>query len=112
MPQHQNQLSYNPLDNLHQFEALFNFATIGIILTNNEGAIINFNRYAETQFGYAKEEVLGKKVEVLLPATVKAKHIQYREKYHEHPEPRIMGHGRDLFAQNKNGTTFPRRSKP
>jgi PAS domain S-box-containing protein len=102
MQQHQNLI-----DNVHQFEALFNFATVGIILTNNDGAIINFNRYAETQFGYAKEEILGKKVEVLLPAPAKAKHVHYRDKYYEHPEPRIMGHGRDLFAQNKNGKTFP-----
>jgi PAS domain S-box-containing protein len=54
------------IDNIHQFEALFNFATIGIVVTNNEGKIINFNKYAETQFGYTKDEIVGQVVEVLL----------------------------------------------
>ncbi|MEO6722216.1 MAG: PAS domain-containing sensor histidine kinase [Ferruginibacter sp.] len=95
------------IDNIHQFEALFNFATIGIVVTNNEGLIVNFNKYAETQFGYAKEEIIGKVVDVLLPTSTHARHVKYREQYYEHPEPRIMGHGRDLFAQNKSGATFP-----
>lgn len=95
------------IDNLHQFEALFNYATIGIIVTNDKGRIINFNKYAEIQFGYPKEEILGQTVETLLPKKIHAAHIKYREQYYENPEPRIMGHGRDLYAQNKDGSTFP-----
>src|ERR1700733_2199639 len=102
-----NIFQLNNIDNIHQFEALFNFATIGIVVTDNEGRIINFNKYAETQFGYTKEEILGNVVDVLLPDSTHARHIKYREQYYRHPEPRIMGHGRDLFAQSKNGTTFP-----
>ncbi|MEO8765968.1 MAG: PAS domain-containing sensor histidine kinase [Ginsengibacter sp.] len=97
----------NEVDNTHQFEALFNFATIGIIVTNNEGKIINFNKYAETQFGYTKAEIFGNVVEVLLPTSTHARHIKYREQYYHNPEPRVMGHGRDLLAQRKDGTTFP-----
>ena len=97
----------NNMDNIHQFEALFNFATIGIVVTDKEGRIVNFNKYAETQFGYTKEEMLGQVVDVLLPASMHARHVQYREQYYHHPEPRIMGHGRDLFARSKDGTTFP-----
>lgn len=95
------------IDNIQQFEALFNFATIGIVVTNNEGKIINFNKYAETQFGYSKEEMVGQVVDVLLPTETHARHVKYREQYYHNPEPRVMGHGRDLFAQNKDGTTFP-----
>lgn len=95
------------IDNIHQFEALFNFATIGIVVTNNEGKIVNFNKYAETQFGYTRQEILGYTVDKLLPTSAHARHIKYREEYYDHPEPRIMGHGRDLFAQRKNGETFP-----
>ena len=102
-----NYLTLNNIDNIHQFEALFNFATIGIVVTNNEGTIINFNKFAEIQFGYSKEEVLGKVVDILLPDAKKTRHVKYREQYYHHPEPRIMGHGRDLFAKNKDGTTFP-----
>ncbi|MEO8769411.1 MAG: PAS domain-containing sensor histidine kinase [Ferruginibacter sp.] len=95
------------IDSIHQFEALFNFATIGIVVTNNEGKIINFNKYAETQFGYSKEELTGKPVEILLPDSTHSRHEKYREQYYQHPEPRIMGHGRDLFAKSKDGHTFP-----
>lgn len=97
----------NNVDNIHQFEALFNFATIGIIVTNNQGKIVNFNKYAETQFGYTKKEITGQVVDMLLPTSTHERHVKYREQYYHHPEPRIMGHGRDLFAQSKDGTTFP-----
>lgn len=99
--------AYISKDNSEQLEALFNFATIGIIVTNDKGEIINFNRFAQAQFGYTKEELLGKTVEVLLPQSVHRVHVQYRHQYYAHPEPRAMGHGRDLYARNKNGETFP-----
>ncbi|RYF84750.1 MAG: PAS domain S-box protein, partial [Chitinophagaceae bacterium] len=97
----------NNIDSIEQFEALFNFATIGIVVTDNCGKIINFNKYAETQFGYTKEEMLGEVVDKLLPRNTQDRHVKYREQYYQHPEPRIMGHGRDLFAQTKAGETFP-----
>jgi PAS domain S-box-containing protein len=95
------------IDNLKQFEALFNHATIGIVITNNRGKIINFNHYAEIQFGYIKEEVLDRYVEILIPQHVKSAHIKLRDNFYEHPEPRRMGEGRDLFAQKKDGLNFP-----
>ncbi len=95
------------LDDIKQFEAFFNFATIGIVVTNNNGEIVNFNRFAEMQFGYTKEEILGQTIEILLPASLKHNHIQYRDHYYVHPEPKVMGHGRDLQACKKNGINFP-----
>ena len=64
--------------NHHQFEALFNFATIGIVVTNHKGIIVNFNKYAENQFGYLKDEVLGRPVEILLPHSLKQIHTAHR----------------------------------
>lgn len=104
------QMQTNPsteISTIHQFEALFDFATIGIVVTDKTGTIINFNRCAETQFGYAKQEMLGQVVEMLLPSSTHSRHVKYREQYNHHPEPRIMGHGRDLLARRKDGTTFP-----
>jgi PAS domain S-box-containing protein len=95
------------ITNERQFEALFSYATIGIIVTDNEGKIINFNNYAESQFGYAKEVIIGKPVEVLVPAQFHLSHVNYRQGFYKHPEPRQMGHGRDLYAIKKDGTQFP-----
>ena len=95
------------ISNTEQLEALFNYASIGIVVTDDEGKIINFNKLAESQFGYKEGELIGKKIEILLPPSVHAIHIKHREDYYKHPEPRTMGHGRDLYAQNKDGNTFP-----
>jgi PAS domain S-box-containing protein len=104
-----NKKSFEPgkIEMVHQFEALFNHATIGIVVTNSEGQIVNFNNYAERQFGYSREELLGKYVEVLIPAALHARHMKYREAFYKHPEPREMGAGRDLFGRKKDGSDFP-----
>lgn len=97
----------SPMEHLEQFEALFNYATVGIILCNDAAEIINFNAQAETQFGYSKEEVLGQKIEMLLPEKYRVSHVKDRDRYYEHPGNRIMGHGRDLQARRKDGSEFP-----
>ncbi len=94
-------------NNIKQFVAIFNYATIGIVITDKRGVIINFNKYIENQFGYTKAEVLGKPVEVLIPKAVRAKHETYRETFYQHPQNRVMGAGRDLYARKKDGTEFP-----
>ena len=95
------------MNTIKQFEALFNFATIGIVITDAHGTIINFNKKAETDFGYTKEEVEGNPVEILLPQSLKTKHEQDRKDFYQHPSPRAMGQGRDLFARRKDGSVFP-----
>lgn len=95
------------MKHLQQFEALFNHATIGIILCNKDAEIINFNAQAETQFGYKKEELVGKKIEVLLPQKYRGSHVQDRNRFYAHPENKVMGHGRDLHGQKKDGAEFP-----
>jgi len=96
------------LKNLHlQFEALFNFATIGIVVTDHSGIIKNFNKYAEIQFGYSKDEIMGKAVEMLIPQSLHRAHVGLREGFYQHPSPRRMGEGRDLFAVKKDGQEFP-----
>jgi PAS domain S-box-containing protein len=103
-----NSQTARDLKNRHdQFEALFNYATIGIVVTDHLGTIINFNKYAENQFGYKKEEVNGRPVEILLPQSLHRVHTSHRADFYEHPEPRRMGEGRDLFALKKDGTQFP-----
>ncbi len=90
-----------------RFQALFNYASIGILLTDANGNIILANDFALKQFGYQLIEMVGKKIEMLIPARFHVKHQRYREGYNEHPKSRHMGIGRDLHAINKDGTEFP-----
>lgn len=91
----------------NQFGLVFNYATIGIVVTDSQGWITNFNRYAEKQFGYSEAEVLGKKIETLVPPEYRSLHLDDRARFHNHPVPRQMGEGRDLFAIRKDATRFP-----
>lgn len=94
-------------DGGYKYEAFFSYATIGIVVANAKGEIIDFNKYAETQFGYEKNEVLGKTVEILLPGSIHDRHIKHRHQFNKAPQNRSMGAGRDLHARKKDGTDFP-----
>ncbi len=62
---------------------------------------------AETEFGYSAEELIGKKIEILVPDQYKANHELYRNDFYSHPNNKAMGAGRDLFGKKKDGTMFP-----
>jgi PAS domain S-box-containing protein len=89
-----------------EFEAFFNYATIGIVVTNKAGIITNFNKYAETQFGYSKDEILGKSVEVLVPLAFHSAHQHHRHTFNKHPEPRRMGEGAIFLHKKKMAQSF------
>lgn len=91
----------------NQFEALFEYASIGMLVTDSNGVITNFNAMAESQFGYSREEAIGQRVEALIPQAIRQKHVGLRQGFHEHPHSRPMGANRDLFALKKDGTVFP-----
>jgi PAS domain S-box-containing protein len=95
------------MQKLQQFEALFHHATIGIILCNKDAEIIDINKQGEQQFGYSKEELLGKKIEILIPNKYKEKHVGDRDRFYHNPHPRTMGAGRDLHGLKKDGSEFP-----
>ncbi len=91
-----------------EYEALFNNAAIGIITVNEAGDIVLINEFALKQFGYTREELLGQKIEVLIPRRYVARHEQHRQNYHtKNPHSRPMGSGMDLYAIGKNGREFP-----
>jgi PAS domain S-box-containing protein len=93
---------------VQEFEALFNNAAIGIITVNAEGKIVLINQFALKQFGYTVDEVIGKKIEILIPQRFKQKHEKHRSSYQTHsPHARPMGSGMDLYAVRKDGEEFP-----
>lgn len=90
-----------------QMTALFSFATEGIILTNRSGQIVLVNPTAEDLFGYRKEELIGQRIEILIPNELRHTHVAKREGFHHQPLNRVMGAGRDLYAKRKDGSVFP-----
>jgi PAS domain S-box-containing protein len=95
------------LKEIEMLDALFKHATEGIIVSDNKGQIVMINPIAEKLFGYNKEELIGKKIEVLIPRRYTERHVNDREKYTQNPHPRSMGIGMDLFAMRKDGSEFP-----
>ena len=89
------------------FDALFEHASIGILISDREGCIQKCNPFAARIFGYTKGELLGQQIEVFLPQGLRKKHIQDRESYCEAPYPRAMGSTLDLKAVRKDGEVFP-----
>jgi PAS domain S-box-containing protein len=91
----------------NRFEALFNHASMGIILADDKGVIQSVNPFALKLFGYAIEEIINKPVEVLIPMRYHHRHVNHRDAYTHHPKSRPMGEGMDLFAVKKDGKEFP-----
>lgn len=91
----------------NHFEALFNYATMGILITDHQGKITAINPFALNEFGYAEAELLGQKIEVLIPFRYHHSHEDHRDRYFQRPSTRPMGLGMDLFALRKDGTEFP-----
>lgn len=88
-------------------EAIFLYATEGILVVNEKGEIVHINPSAEKLFGYEKGELIGKQVEVLIPPQFFHKHSEHRSVYNQNPQPRAMGHGRELFGVRKDGEEIP-----
>ena len=97
----------NPDKRSNHFEALFNYATMGILITDQHGKITAINPFALNEFGYPENELLGQKIEILIPFRYHHSHEDHRNRYFEKPQTRPMGLGMDLFALRKDGSEFP-----
>lgn len=91
----------------NSYEALFNHASMGIVVVNDKGSIQSVNPFALKIFGYEAGELSGKPIEMLIPSRYHNKHVGHRDNYSHRPKSRPMGVGMDLFAVKKDGTEFP-----
>jgi len=87
--------------------ALLDAAVDAIVLSDGDGNIVAFNPAAERLFGYAPDEVFGKPVEMLMAEPQRSEHAAYLRKYRRTRETRILGTGREVEAQNRDGRVFP-----
>jgi PAS domain S-box-containing protein len=79
----------------------------GMIMTDADGKIVLINAEAERLFGYARQELFGRSIDILVPAMTRPEHGKLRKNFVEAPEARRMGIGRDLYGARKNGTQIP-----
>ena len=78
-----------------------------MIISNTKGVILEANTRCLDLFGYEKEELIGQKIEVLIPQEFRGHHVSYREKFNKSPRNRPMGDGNPLYGQKKDGETIP-----
>ncbi len=89
------------------FQVMVDAAPNALILVNQEGKIAYVNSYVEKLFQYDRSEVIGQKIEVLIPTRYKGRHTEHLQGFFNNPEARMMGVGRELFALKKDKTEFP-----
>ncbi len=87
--------------------AIIENAIDGIITIDEFGIIEHINPAAITLFGYAKEELIGKNVSALMPEPDRSRHDTYIRNYNHTGERHIIGIGREVQGQRKDGTIFP-----
>ena len=78
-----------------------------IVAVNEAGGILQVNSQTEAMFGYERSELIGQRIEILLPGRYERQHVHHRKQFAEHPKARRMGAGLDLRGRRKDGSEFP-----
>ncbi len=90
-----------------EYKAIFDASPDGCVVVSGDGSIRALNPKAEELFGWTASDLIGKRVEVLLPDSLSEKHVSHRERFGKNPHDRPMGAGLDLLAQRRDGSHFP-----
>ncbi len=92
-----------------ELQALFDAAVDAIIIIDHRGTIRSLNRSAERLFGYGAAEAMGQNISLFMPADQATLHDEHLQRYLTTRVPHVIGTGRDVLAQRKDGSTFPAR---
>jgi PAS domain S-box-containing protein len=103
-----NPSDFNESERVHRLiQGLLQAAPDGVVVVNHDGEIVYVNSQTEALFGYRTEELVGRKVEMLMPVRFRGRHTGYREDYFTRPTVRPMGAALDLYGLRRDGTEFP-----
>lgn len=91
----------------HRIKVLMDSSPTAVFLVEKNGAITYCNHLAEKTFGYERNELIGKPIEMLVPSSHRKRHHAYRSAYMEKPLLRPMGLLQNLVGLQKDGTEFP-----
>jgi PAS domain S-box-containing protein len=89
------------------FRALFEHAPDATVVVNENGEILLVNSRTEQLFGYQRDELFSRTVELLIPERVRTAHGEHLRRYFQNPELRTLGATVDLFGRRKDGAEFP-----
>jgi len=78
-----------------------------IVAVDRDGTIVQLNSQTQALFGYTRDELIGQKVEVLVPVSYRRQHHLHRQNFAETPKTRRMGADLDLYGRRRNGSEFP-----
>lgn len=92
---------------VRRYEAVFSYATIGIVVCDRQGRITSANHMADELFGYQTGELMTMTIEQLVPTEVSHNHETLRHSFIKQPQVREMGRNRDLYAHRKDSSVFP-----
>lgn len=92
---------------VEQFRSILSTVPDAMVVIDEAGAIRSFSAAAERLFGFTEEEMLGRNISVLMPSPDKELHDGYIEHYLRTGEKRIIGRGRVVTGQRRNGSIFP-----
>ena len=103
----QEKAAWEEVRSERRFRELLEAAPDAIIEVNQDGRIVLLNRVTEKLFGYSREELLGKPVEILIPDDLRGRHAEHRRNYWNSPATRPMGSGLLLQGKRADGSEFP-----
>jgi PAS domain S-box-containing protein len=94
-------------ESAEHFRQVVESAPNAMVIVSRDGTIEMVNAQTERLFGYTRSELLGKRVEMLLPERLRGGHPALRREFFSDPRSRWLGAGRELYARRKDGSEFP-----